>query len=98
MIHNRRTQIGLRLAYIILMTCPVWAQQSSSIPTSVPYAGATISDFKGPVKLQTPAQGPISPTRGLTLPPPTIVITERGTILLPSHHLIQPSYLPRTPP
>jgi hypothetical protein len=83
MIHNRRMRVGfLRLACIILMTCPVWTQQTSTIPTSVPYAGATISDFKGTVKLQTPTQDPISPTRGLVLPPATIVSTEEGRILL----------------
>lgn len=83
MIHNLRVPAGfLGLACVILMTCPVWTQQTSPIPTSVPYAGATISDFKGMVKLQTPAQGPISPTRGLALPPATIVSTEEGRILL----------------
>jgi hypothetical protein len=64
------------------MSCLVWAQQPSPIPTKVPYAGATISDFKGMVKLQTPAHGPISPTRGLALPPATIISTEEGRILL----------------
>jgi hypothetical protein len=72
----------LRLVCVILMACPVWTQQPSPIPASVPYAGATISDFKGMVKLQTPAQGPISPARGLALPPATIVSTEEGRILL----------------
>jgi hypothetical protein len=82
MIHNRRMRVGLRLACIILMACPVWTQQPLPIPASVPYAGATISDFQGIVKLQTPAQEPISPTRGLALPPATIVSTEEGRILL----------------
>lgn len=83
MIYNQRVRVGsLWLACVILMICPAWTQQTSPIPASVPYAGATISDFKGMVKLQTPAQGPISPTRGLALPPATIVSTEEGKILL----------------
>jgi hypothetical protein len=83
MIHNLRVRVGfLGLACVIVMSCLVRAQQPSTIPTSVPYAGATISDFKGMVKLQTPAHGPISPTRGLVLPPATIVSTEEGRILL----------------
>lgn len=83
MIRNLRVRTSfLKLACVILMTCPIWAQQASPIPTSVPYAGAIISDFKGMVKLRNPAQGPISLTRGLALPPGTIVSTEEGRILL----------------
>jgi hypothetical protein len=83
MIHNLRVRVGvLGLTSIIVMSCLAWAQQPSAIPTSVPYTGATISDFKGMVKLQTPARGSISPTRGLALPPATIVSTEEGRILL----------------
>ncbi len=83
MIHNLRVRVGLLcLGCVILMTSAVWAQQTPPVLTSVPYAGATISDFKGMVKLQAPAQAPMAPTRGLTLPPATIVSTEEGKILL----------------
>ncbi len=83
MINSLRVRAGfLCLGCVILATSVLWAQQSSPVVTSVPYAGATISDFKGTVKLQTPALAPIAPTRGLTLSPGTIVSTEEGKILL----------------
>jgi FecR-like protein len=81
--HNRRVRVGfLSLACVVVMIATARTQQTSPIPTSAPYAGATISDFKGTVKLQGPAEGPFSPKRGLALPPATIVSTEEGRILL----------------
>lgn len=83
MIRKLRTQLGLMwLGCLILISSGAWAQQASPVLASLPYAGATITDFKGVVKLQTQAQGSISPVRGLTLTPSTIVSTEEGRMLL----------------
>jgi hypothetical protein len=84
MIDSLRVRVGLLFfCCLILMTVAIWAQQTPpSVLTSMPYAGATISDFKGMVKLQSPAQATITPTRGLTLAPATIVSTDEGKILL----------------
>lgn len=49
---------------------------------SAPYAGATVSDFKGKVSIQLPAQAFSGPVRGEVLPPETTVSTDDGRLLL----------------
>lgn len=89
MIQNLKLRAGfLWLGCTIVMASAALAQQHSQVLTSVPYAGATVTDFRGMVTLQMPAQAVIAPTRGLTLPPATIVSTEEGKILL---HLLDGS-------
>jgi hypothetical protein len=61
-----------------------YAQEASPAPAaaSAPYAGATISDFKGKVSIQLPAQAFAAPVRGEILPPDTTVSTDDGRLLL----------------
>jgi hypothetical protein len=70
------TLIGIAL----LCTCAVSQQATPAV--SAPYAGATISDFKGKVSIQLPAQAFSSPLRGEVLPPDTTVSTDEGRLLL----------------
>lgn len=70
------TVIGLAL----FGTCAVGQQVTPAV--SAPYAGATISDFKGKVSIQLPAQAFTSPLRGEVLPPDTTVSTDEGRLLL----------------
>ena len=56
--------------------------QQATPAASAPYAGATISDFKGKVSIQLPAQAFTSPLRGEVLPPDTTVSTDEGRLLL----------------
>src|SRR6516225_4883645 len=58
------------------------AQQAPPAAVSVPYAGATISDFKGKVSIQLPAQALTAPLRGEVLPPESTVSTDDGRLLL----------------
>ncbi|MGZ4897434.1 MAG: hypothetical protein ACXVJ0_13155, partial [Candidatus Angelobacter sp.] len=60
------------------------AAQEASQPAvaSAPFAGATISDFKGKVGIQLPAQAFAAPVRGEILPPDTTVSTDDGRLLL----------------
>jgi FecR protein len=58
------------------------AQETGQATVSAPYAGATISDFKGKVSIQLPAQSFSVPTRGEVLPPETTVSTDDGRLLL----------------
>ena len=89
MMQNLKLRAGfLGLGCAILMASAGWAQQPSARLASAPYGGATVTDFSGMVKLQLPAQAAIAPTRGLTLPPATVVSTEEGKILL---HLLDGS-------
>lgn len=71
------TMIGLAL-YCACAT----AQETAPATVSAPYAGATISDFKGKVSIQLPAQAFSAPTRGELLPPETTVSTDEGRLLL----------------
>ena len=58
------------------------AQEFTTAAASAPYAGATISDFKGKVSIQLPAQAFAAPVRGEMLPPETTVSTDEGRLLL----------------
>jgi hypothetical protein len=58
------------------------AQETGQATVTAPYAGATISDFKGKVSIQLPAQAFSTPTRGEVLPPETTVSTDDGRLLL----------------
>lgn len=69
--------IGLML-YCICAT----AQENPPAAANAPYAGATISDFKGKVSIQLPAQAFSAPVRGEILPPETTVSTDDGRLLL----------------
>src|ERR1051326_4018916 len=58
------------------------AQEKPPAAVNAPYAGATISDFKGKVSIQLPAQAFSAPERGEILPPETTVSTDDGRLLL----------------
>src|SRR5580765_1866747 len=67
----------------LVLYCVCAAAQEAPAPTvSAPYAGATISDFKGKVSIQLPAQSFAAPVRGEVLPPDTTVNTDEGRLLL----------------
>jgi hypothetical protein len=69
------------VAFMLYCICAA-AQEAPSAPVSAPYAGATISDFKGKVGIQLPAQAFTAPVRGEVLPPDTTVSTDDGRLLL----------------
>ena len=73
----------LTLTIVVLaLYCACAAAQQSPAAASAPYAGAMISDFKGKVSIQLPAQAFAAPVRGEVLPPDTTVITDEGRLLL----------------
>jgi uncharacterized membrane protein YgcG len=68
---------------LVLFCASAVAQETQQGTTaSAPYAGATISDFKGKVSIQLPAQAFAAPVRGEILPPETTVSTDDGRLLL----------------
>ena len=78
-----KNKLFLTLIGFVLYGAFAAAQESSQAPaTSAPYAGATISDFKGKVSIQLPAQAFAAPVRGEILPPDTTVSTDEGRLLL----------------
>src|SRR5438309_1428349 len=70
------------LTIIGLALCCACAAAQETTAVSVPYAGATISDFKGKVSIQLPSQAFSAPVRGESLPPDTTVSTDDGRLLL----------------
>jgi|GEM_PF-961266 hypothetical protein len=66
----------------LALYCACAVAQQTAPAASAPYAGATISDFKGKVSIQLPAQALITPSRGQVLPPDTTVSTDDGRLLL----------------
>lgn len=58
------------------------AQQMRPAQLNGPFAGASISDFKGRVQVQLPNQAPAGAARGEILPAETVITTEDGGMLL----------------
>ncbi|HEX3091025.1 MAG TPA: FecR family protein [Candidatus Angelobacter sp.] len=76
-----KSKITLTIVFLALY-CACAAAQQTPAAASAPYAGATISDFKGKVSIQLPAQAFAAPVRGEVLPPDTTVNTDEGRLLL----------------
>lgn len=57
-------------------------QAPSAASVSAPFAGATISEWKGKIHLNLPGQPPSSPAQGETVPPGTVIETGGGQVLL----------------
>ena len=57
-------------------------QQPSSTPATSAIAGATITEWKGNIRLNLPGQAASNPLRGEQLPPGTILDTGSGKLLL----------------
>jgi uncharacterized membrane protein YgcG len=77
-----KSKLTLTIVFLALYCVCAAAQQTSAPAASAPYAGATISDFKGKVSIQLPAQAFAAPVRGEVLPPDTTVNTDEGRLLL----------------
>ena len=64
------------------ITGPELAQEPTGVPVSAPFAGATISDWKGKIHLNLPGEAQSAPVIGETLPPGTVLETGGGRLLL----------------
>jgi hypothetical protein len=58
------------------------AQEPNTVPVNAPFAGATISDWKGKIHLNLPGETQSAPVIGETLPPGTVLETGGGRLLL----------------
>jgi hypothetical protein len=77
-----KSKLTLTTVFLALYCASAAAQQTPAAAASAPYAGATISDFKGKVCIQLPSQSFAAPVRGEVLPPDTTVNTDEGRLLL----------------
>ncbi len=78
-----RTKTILTALFILFCALFAVAQEPQHAPINAPFAGATISDFKGKISIQLPGHGFSAPSRGLVLPAETLISTEdSGRMLL----------------
>jgi hypothetical protein len=70
------------LGVLFFSTFLASGQEPAPTVVKAPFAGATISDFKGKVAIRLPGQALAAPLRGETLPPETEVNTDDGNLLL----------------
>lgn len=77
-----KSKLTLTIVGLVMYCACAAAQQAPAVAASAPYAGAMISDFKGKVSIQLPAQAFAAPVRGEVLPPDTTVNTDEGRLLL----------------
>jgi hypothetical protein len=77
-----KTRFTLTMLWLLLGTVFATAQEPQNAPMSAPFAGATISDFKGRIAIQLPGHGLATPSRGLVLPAETLISTEDGGRML----------------
>lgn len=78
-----KLSLRLKIACVLLCCSLAPAQEpSSAAAAKVPFAGATVFDFKGKVGIQIPSHALTSPVRGEVLPPETTINTDDGRLLL----------------
>jgi hypothetical protein len=77
-----KIRVIFQLFLLLLISGILAAQEPKAAPAHAPYAGATISDFKGKVSIQLPGQSLRSPNRGDVLPAETQINTGDGRLLL----------------
>jgi hypothetical protein len=70
--------LGVLFCWAIFAT----GQEPAPAAVKAPYAGATITDFRGKVGIRLPGQALAAPLRGSILPPETEVNTDDGHLLL----------------
>jgi len=79
-----KTKFTITTLFLLLCVLSARAQEPQNAPPMhAPFAGATVSDFKGGVSIQLPHQGINTPSRGLVLPAETLISTQDdGRMLL----------------
>lgn len=77
-----KIKFTLNMLFILLGCLFVAAQEPQHGPINAPFAGASVSDFKGRISIQLPGRGLSAPSRGLVLPAETLISTEDGGRML----------------
>lgn len=78
----RCARFALLFFWITASTAAAQNQQPGATPTTAAIAGATITEWKGDIRLSLPGQAASRPIRGESLPPGTILDTGSGRLLL----------------
>jgi hypothetical protein len=73
---------GIFVIVFFSMMGPALTQEPNTVPVNAPFAGATISDWKGKIHVSLPGHAQSTPVIGETLPPGTVLETGGGRLLL----------------
>ena len=73
---------GIFVIGFFSMMGPALTQEPNTVPVNAPFAGATISDWKGKIHVSMPGHAQSTPVIGETLPPGTVLETGGGRLLL----------------
>ena len=89
------TTLAMLPAWVALCLSAAQGQVSPASPSTGPFAGAIISEWKGEVRVQLPATNVAAPKRGQVLPAGTTIETGEGRLVLvlradESEVLVQP--------
>ena len=81
---KRRACINSGIFVIVFFSVmgPALAQEPNTVPVGAPFAGATISGWKGRIHVNLPGEAQSAPVIGETLPPGTVLETGGGKLLL----------------
>jgi len=73
---------GIFVIVFFSMMGPALAQEQNIVPVGAPFAGATISGWKGRIHVNLPGEAQSAPVVGETLRPGTVLETGGGKLLL----------------
>lgn len=73
---------GIFVIVFFSMMGPALTQEPNTVPVNAPFAGATISDWKGKIHVNLPDHAQSGPVIGETLPAGTVLETGGGRLLL----------------
>lgn len=77
-----KTRFTFSMLFLLFGCLFAAAQEPQHGPINAPFAGATVSDFKGRISIQLPGHGFSAPSRGAVLPAETVISTEDGGRML----------------
>lgn len=77
-----KPKFNFSVLFVLLGCLFAVAQEPQHGPINAPFAGATVSDFKGKISVQLPGHEFSAPSRGAVLPAETVISTEDGGRML----------------
>jgi FecR protein len=77
-----KLQLLVGMSLLLLLCGMAAAQEQPAGPARAPFAGATVTEFKGKVSIQLPGQAFHSPSLNEVLPAETQITTDEGRLLL----------------
>jgi hypothetical protein len=83
-----KTKFTITTLFLLCLLSAKAQEPQNAPPMRAPFAGATVSDFKGNVSIQLPKQGISTPSRGLVLPAETLITTQDDGLVRSNTRLV----------